>query len=92
MEGNHIIPENIFFDMELNTFVQNVIYNTQKKIHQRNYSILNQELSISIIPIRKMKCASGSDEFNVIICDSDRRVICDDFPTIFDCFKKIFRK
>lgn len=90
--GGSLIPQNVFLDTELNNVVRQTIEAVYYWAKENHCNIHYQQLFVSVIPIRQMKCSSGSNVFNVIVYGNDKKVICDDFPCRFSCLKKIISK
>ena len=92
LEGTHLLPKSIFLDTELNNSVRSVLENAYNSARLKQCCIRNQHLYISAVPVRQLKCVSGTQEFTVVVYNYDKRVICDNFPTKFSCLKRLFSK
>ena len=92
ISGNRIIPNNVFLDEELNTAIAETLDGVSKWAEDHCLCIRSQQLYVSIIPVRQLKCVSGNREFTALVYDYDRKVISNDFPRRFDCLRRLFSK
>lgn len=93
VHGSQIIPNNVFLDVELNDAIRFTLEKISAYASSKNLRIRNQHLYVSIVPVRQLKCGSGSNEFSVLVYGHNKDVICDDFPIRFSCLKQLlFRR
>ena len=92
ISGNRIIPNNVFLDGELNNAIADTLDGVSKWAKDRCLFIQSQQLYVSIIPVRQLKCLSGNKEFTALVYDYDKKVICNDFPRRFDCLRRSFSR
>ena len=83
MGGKRIIPGNVFLDSSLNELISELCAQADKEAVRQNGAICQQQLYVSVVPVRYLECTSGQKEFHVVVYDYDRKVICDDFPSVF---------
>ena len=83
MVAERIIPGDIFLDTGVNDLIRKMCQDAETQAAESFGCIRQQQLYVSVVPVRYLKCVSGKSEFNVTVYDHDRKLICNDFPTIF---------
>ena len=78
--GEHFLPSNVSHNVIMDKAIEEAIREADQWAEESKGVIRWQNLLVSVIPIRVLKCRSGRHSFQVTVYGYDPKVLCDDLP------------